>query len=167
MFMLSYGFFYLEKNEASVIVWPMNKVSLSLFIFFQTFAAIFFGVLTPPSFADSKTIQNVPEMVLENAVMCSSIENFRPLNPAVVFSISQGEVFCYSNFDPVNEKSFIFHKWYKKDKLIFTMRLTLSPPKWASFSSIKTRNADKGPWRVEIRTIDGTLLQILRFSVAD
>lgn len=108
-----------------------------------------------------------PKMVLAQAVMCAGIENFQPVNPAVVFSISQGEVFCYSSFDPVYETSHIFHKWYKRDKLIFTMRLTLSPPKWSSFSRIQIRDADKGPWRVEIQDENETVLKTLRFSMAD
>ncbi len=107
------------------------------------------------------------KMTMVQAVMCESIENFKPINPGVVFSISSGEVFCFSNFDPVLEKTHVFHKWYKKDKLIFTMRLTLSPPKWASFSRIQIRDADKGPWRVEIHDADGTILHTLRFSMAD
>ena len=107
------------------------------------------------------------KMKMVQAVMCESIDNFKPVNPGVVFSISSGEVFCFSNFDPVLEKTHVFHKWYKKDKLIFTMRLTLSPPKWASFSRIQIRDADKGPWRVEIHDADGTILQTLRFSMAD
>ncbi len=77
------------------------------------------------------------------------------------------ELFCFSNFDPVLEKTFIFHKWFKKDKLVFTMRLTLSPPKWSSFSRIQIRDADKGPWRVEIRDADDKLLKTLRFSMVD
>jgi hypothetical protein len=101
------------------------------------------------------------------SVMCEAIEDFKPVNPAVVFSISQGEVFCFSNFDPVIEKTFIFHKWYKKNKLIFTMRLTLSPPKWSTFSRIQIRNVDKGPWRVEIWDVDDILLKTLRFSMVD
>jgi hypothetical protein len=107
------------------------------------------------------------DATLVQAVMCESIENFQPLNPAVVFSISQGEVFCFTNFDPVIKKTHIFHKWYKKDKLIFTMRLTLSPPKWSSFSRVQLRDADKGPWRVEISAADDSLLQTLRFSMVD
>ncbi|MCD4718920.1 MAG: DUF2914 domain-containing protein [Desulfobacula sp.] len=107
------------------------------------------------------------KMVLVQAVICEAIENFQPINPAVAFSISQGEVFCFSNFDPVFKKTYILHKWYKKDKLIFTMRLTLSPPKWSSFSRIQIRDADKGPWRVEIRDADDTPLQTLRFSMVD
>ena len=104
---------------------------------------------------------------LAQAVMCESIENYQPVNPAVVFSISQGEVFCFSSFDPVHEKTVIFHKWYKMDTLIFTMRLTLSPPKWSSFSRIQIRNEDKGPWRVEICDEQGRRMQTLRFSMAD
>ncbi|MBU1340529.1 MAG: DUF2914 domain-containing protein [Proteobacteria bacterium] len=99
--------------------------------------------------------------------MCESIENFLPVNPAIIFSISLGEVFCFSTFDPVVEKTVIFHKWYKMDKLIFTMQLTLSPPKWSSFSRIQIRDADKGPWRVEIRDAENALLQTLRFSMVD
>ncbi len=107
------------------------------------------------------------KMKMVQAVMCESIENFRPINPGVVFSISSGEVFCFSEFDPVFEKTHVLHQWYKKDKLIFTMRLTLSPPKWSSFSRIQLRDVDKGPWRVEILNAGDTLLQTLRFSMAD
>jgi len=108
-----------------------------------------------------------PRMVLANAVMCERISNFRPVNPAVVFSVSQGEVFCFSEFDPVYEKTAIFHNWYKKDKLIFSMRLALSVPKWSSFSRVQMRDADKGPWRVEIRDEDNDILKTLRFSMSD
>ncbi|MDA3916777.1 MAG: DUF2914 domain-containing protein [Deltaproteobacteria bacterium] len=112
--------------------------------------------------------EKLPDRIkLVQATMCESIENFKPVNPGVVFSISLGEVFCFSNFDPVLEKTHVFHQWYKKDKLIFTMRLILSPPKWSSFSRIQIRDADKGPWRVEIHNADGTILQTLRFSMAD
>ena len=112
--------------------------------------------------------QHDAKIKMVQAAMCESIENFKPVNTGVVFSISSGrEVFCFSEFDPVFEKTHVLHQWYKKDKLIFTMRLTLSPPKWSSFSRVQIRYADKGPWRVEIHDADGTILQTLRFSMAD
>ena len=111
--------------------------------------------------------EQAPKMELVQAVVCESIENFKPVNPAVVFSISQGEVFCFSDFDPVREKTDIFHKWFKRDKLIFAMRLTLSPPKWSSFSRIQIRDADKGPWRVEIQDETERVLKTLRFGMSD
>jgi len=128
---------------------------------------LIFVALVLFSATDSYSEQPKAKIVLVQAVMCESIENSRPLNPSVVFSISQGEVFCFSNFDPVFEKTYIFHKWYYKDKLISTMKLVLNPPKWSSFSRIQIRNEDRGPWRVEIRDADDNLLQTLRFSMAD
>lgn len=123
-----------------------------------------FGFLFIPA---SVGLAEQPRMVLADAVVCERICNFRPANPAVVFSVSQGEVFCFSEFDPVYEKTAIFHNWYKKDKLIFSMRLVLSVPKWASFSRVQMRDADKGPWRVEIRDEDNNILKTLRFSMSD
>ncbi len=104
---------------------------------------------------------------LVQAVMCKSVENHQPFESAVVFSLSQGEVVCFSRFDPVHEKTAIFHKWYKHDKLIFVIKLQLSPPRWSTFSRMQIRNEDKGPWRVEIRSEDDSLFQNLRFSIAD
>ena len=121
-------------------------------------ALLLFGALLFLFIPDVKS--EPAKATLIQSVMCEAIKNFQPVNPAVVFSISQGEVFCFSKFDPVIEKTFIFHKWYKRDKLIFTMQLTLSPPKWSSFSRIQIRNADKGPWRVEIWNENNWILDV-------
>jgi hypothetical protein len=106
-------------------------------------------------------------LTLDHAVMCEEIRDFAPHNPAVVFSIKIGTVSCFSSFDPVPEQMFIYHKWFHKDNPSTEKRLTLQPPRWATYSSIQLRETDKGPWRVEISDQEGNLLQILRFSIAD
>ncbi len=139
----------------------MKKISL----FVITVLIFLWGA--PPAVKADAEDGPTEKMVLGRALMCESIENFQPVNPAVVFSIGNEEVYCYSEFDPVYEKVKIFHKWFKKDKLIFSMPLTLSPPKWASLSKIQLRNADKGPWRVEIQDLEGNILKTLRFGISD
>lgn len=141
-----------------------NVSKFSVWFFRLLAVCVLVGVLFLPV---GVGIAEQPRMVLANAVVCERISNFRPVNPAVVFSVSQGEVFCFSEFDPVYEKTAIFHNWYKKDKLIFSMRLVLSVPKWSSFSRVQMRDADKGPWRVEIRDEDNNILKTLRFSMSD
>jgi hypothetical protein len=47
------------------------------------------------------------------------------------------------------------------------VRLRLHPPNWATFSTIQLREADKGPWRVEVTDQDGRIFTILRFSITD
>jgi hypothetical protein len=113
-------------------------------------------------------MESVPEPpVLVQAQMCEAIEKFMPVNPAAVFSISLGRVYCFTAFDPVYEETVVYHRWYRQDRLISNARLVLNPPKWSSFSSIQLRSADKGPWRVEIVDNREKLMKILRFSISD
>lgn len=107
------------------------------------------------------------ELKMDNAVMCEDIKDFTPQNPAFVFSIKIGKVSCFTSFDPVPEKTFIYHKWFHRDDLSTTKRLTLQPPRWGTYSSIQLRETDKGPWRVEISDQKDNLLRILRFSITD
>ena len=109
----------------------------------------------------------VEKLALKEAYMCEAVKNFSPLNPAVVFSISVKSICCFTVFDPVPEKTVIYHKWYRKDRLTTTQSLTLEPPAWRTYSSIQLREADKGPWRVEIVGPKGSILQTLRFSITD
>ncbi|OIP43322.1 MAG: hypothetical protein AUK25_01435 [Desulfobacteraceae bacterium CG2_30_51_40] len=88
-------------------------------------------------------------------------------NQAVAFSVGLGRVICYSSFDPVPQRSFIYHNWYYRDRLSTRTRLVLMPPRWNTYSYIQLREADKGPWRVEITTEEGRLLRVLRFSITD
>jgi hypothetical protein len=107
------------------------------------------------------------KLTMDRAVMCEDIKDFAPHNPAVVFSIKIGKVCCYTSFDPVPKKTFIYHKWFHRDSLSTSKRLYLQPPRWATFSTIQLRETDKGPWRVEISDQNGKLLYILRFSITD
>ncbi|MBR9982500.1 MAG: DUF2914 domain-containing protein [Desulfatitalea sp.] len=104
---------------------------------------------------------------LVRAVMCESIEAYEPRYIAVAFPVTAGRISFYTSFDGVTDTTFIEHKWYRRDELITVKRLTLRPPNWATFSSIQLREADKGPWRVEIWDARSELIQTLRFSVIE
>ena len=107
------------------------------------------------------------EPVLDDAVMCEEIKDFTPKNQGVVFSIKIGKVSCFTSFDPVPEETFIYHKWFHKDKPSTKKRLTLQPPRWATYSSIQLRETDKGPWRVEITDQKESILHTVRFTITD
>ena len=111
--------------------------------------------------------QAVAKLTLEQAAMCEEIKEYTPYNSAVVFSIKIGKVSCFTTFDPVPEKTFIYHNWYHRDKPSTKKKLTLNSPRWSTYSSILLRETDKGPWRVEISDQKGNLFRILRFSITD
>ena len=107
------------------------------------------------------------EPTLVKAVMCESIQKFIPVNEAVVFSIDLGRVFCFTEFDPVTEQAVIFHKWYHRGNRVTVKQFTINPPRWSSFSSMQLRDADKGPWQVDVVDQNDKLLHTLRFSITD
>jgi hypothetical protein len=107
------------------------------------------------------------QLSLVQAVMCEEIKDHAPHNQAIVFSVTNGSTSCFTYFDPVPEKTYIFHNWFYRDKLITRIKLLLQPPRWSTFSRIQLREADKGPWRVEITDRKDVLFSIVRFSVTD
>ncbi|MGB8720530.1 MAG: DUF2914 domain-containing protein [Desulfobacterales bacterium] len=124
------------------------------------------GSLRPAAAANEADVPRRPAALLR-AVICENIQNFAPVNPAVVFPITIGKIFCFNIFDPVVQKTFIYHDWYCRDKLSKRVKLDLQPPRWSTYSSIQLREEDKGPWHVIITDPDGNIFHILRFSITD
>ena len=117
--------------------------------------------------AGADKVERPPQLELVRSIMCEQIEDYSPVNIAVVFSVTVGKISCFTSFDPVPTETQIEHKWYHKDTLSTQKRLFLKPPRWSTFSSIQLRETDKGPWRVEIVDNHHRILGILRFSVTD
>lgn len=123
-----------------------------------------FGMCADPKDGSAEEVRSP---TLARAVMCESIVDYEPSNAAVVFSVSSGRISCYTSFRNVPSATFTVHRWYRRDVLVTTKRLTLKSPSWSTYSSIQLREADKGPWRVEIFDHEERLLKTLRFSVTD
>jgi hypothetical protein len=104
---------------------------------------------------------------LSNATMCERVDNLAPLRTGIVFSVSNGQVCCFTSFDPVPQPALVYHRWYHRDELSTQTRLRVYPPKWATYSVIQLRETDKGPWRVEITDQNGRVFNVLRFSITD
>ncbi|MFC1814208.1 DUF2914 domain-containing protein [Thermodesulfobacteriota bacterium] len=141
-----------------------------LFIFFGVLACVHLFFL-PSSFSEeNKVASPAPAsetLTLVRATMCEEVVDQGPRNPAAVFSIQRQQVYCFSLFDSIVQQTYIHHSWYRDEKLITKIKLLLHPPRWATISRIQLREADRGPWRVEITDQDDNVLKILRFSVTD
>ena len=113
------------------------------------------------------SVPGSPRLSLIQALICEDMRDGIPVNPAVAFSITTGKIYCYTLFDQIPEDTVIYHNWFFRDKPSARIRLPLKHPRWSTYSSIQLREADKGPWRVEISDAGGRVLKILRFSVTD
>lgn len=107
------------------------------------------------------------KLTLVEASVCEKIRGGIPVNRAIVFSSALEKIYCFTSFDPVPKETVIYHKWYRKDRLKAKVRLTLKPPRWSTFSSMRIRKSDRGPWRVNITDSTGKVLRIVRFSITE
>jgi len=121
----------------------------------------------PLYFMKNVRAANADQPTLSEAVMCEEIFSDAPQNPTVVFSASKQKAVSFTVFDPVPQKTVIYHSWYHRDVPSAKIRLQLKPPRWSTYSSIQLRRTDIGPWRVEITDEKGYIFGVLRFSVTD
>jgi hypothetical protein len=145
--------------------------------FFIFFLLLTYLVLNPfsQSFAqdqeEATPVEPPQELTLVRAVMCEGLrEELRglvPLNEAIAFSIKREEVSCFLDFAAVPEKTTIRISWFWRDERRLNRKFTLYPPRWSTLDTMQLRDADKGPWRVEVRDMDGNILKTLRFSITD
>ena len=124
-------------------------------------------LLFPLNFLKNIRVANADQLRLSEAVMCEEIYSDAPRNPTVVFSASKQKAVSFTVFDPVPQKTIIYHNWYHRDVPSAKIRLHLKPPRWSTYSSIQLRKTDIGPWRVEITDDEGKVFGVLRFSVTD
>jgi hypothetical protein len=125
------------------------------------------GVDENHSTATKEKVPKDAELSLIQAVMCESVQNLKPVNEALTFSVSLGHVYCVSYFKPVPKPSAIFHRWYRRNELSTQIRLKVYPPHWTTYSVIQLREEDKGPWHIEITDQNGKVFDIVRFSITD
>ena len=121
----------------------------------------------PVNFVKNVSVASANQLKLFEAVMCEEIYADAPRNPTSVFSASKEKAVSFSVFDPVPQKTVIYHNWYHRDVPSAKIRLQLKPPRWSTYSSIQLRKTDIGPWRVEITDDKGKVYGVLRFSVTD
>ena len=147
------------------IIMKGKTLSLAFLLFFAT-------LFLPPTAKTQEKQAPSPSSsdekpTLVQATMCASLKEGRPYNSGAVFPVGQGKVLCFTSFDPVPRKTVVYHSWFHRDVLITMQKLTLNPPRWSSYSTIQLREADKGPWRVEITDQEARMIEILRFSITD
>lgn len=147
-------------------IWNNRKSLCLFFAVLFCFAPSVHGADGDKEGADSPPEQP-PRLTLKKAVLCEGLKELAPVNETILFSVALGGITCFTAFDPVPKKTVVFHTWFKRDQSKKKIKLTIKPPKWSSFSKIRIRNMDVGPWRVDIADSEGKIFKTLRFSVTE
>lgn len=115
----------------------------------------------------NETVVETAAPIVKNALMCENVHDGLPVNQTIIFNMSKTSAYCWSEFDPVPADGVVYHEWYRKGVLITRKKLAVKAPRWATYSRLPLRQADIGPWHLNITDEDGNLLKTIRFSITE
>ena len=109
------------------------------------------------------TVEAQAEMSVSRAVICTSIEDREPVGAATSFSGVE-QVYFFTEIKNAGENEMIQHVWYYNDIRLLAVDLTVSGPRWRTWSHKKVLGM-KGPWRVEVVNSSGEVLRTVSFEI--
>lgn len=100
------------------------------------------------------------------ATICSTIKERMPADIATTFPLSVERVYVWSHVQAEQYPTAIQHIYYHEGKMVNRVELSIRSPFWRtwSFKSID-KDRYRGHWRVDIASIDGTVLRRLYFEI--
>lgn len=102
--------------------------------------------------------------VIEGAI-CKNVVDRVPVEPGNVFSASVAKLYCFTEIAATEHPTEVTHVWYFGDVERATVTLPIKSLNWRTYSSKTIQSHEIGPWRVEVRGPDGSLIETLRFKV--
>jgi hypothetical protein len=97
------------------------------------------------------------------AVVCTSISDRAPVGAADRFPASVGRLMCFSEVREGAGK--VVHVWIRGDKEVFSIELRAQGPRWRTWSEKQILPEWTGPWRVEVRSLEGAVLAKAEFTI--
>jgi hypothetical protein len=97
------------------------------------------------------------------AVVCTSVENHSPVGVSDHFPSDVGSLTCVSEVREGTGK--IVHVWFHGDRQVASIELGAKGERWRTWSIKRIPSTWTGPWHVEVRNADGTVLAKAEFTI--
>jgi len=99
-----------------------------------------------------------PTLTVERMVFCTGVAEREPVGEAIEFSTGIGTLYFWSNVLNAGEETSVSHVWYLRGEEKARVNLPAKYPRNRLWSS-KTVPAEwAGEWKVEIVSVDGSVL---------
>ena len=126
----------------------------------RTLLTTFFVVLVSAS-----GLAGAAQVTVRDAIMATEITDRLPQGVGVQFDSTVGEVFAFTRIVGADGDTRVQHKWYYNDRLMADITLSVRSNNWRTWSSKKVLPEWAGDWRVEVVDEDGSVIEVLRFTV--
>jgi hypothetical protein len=109
--------------------------------------------------------QEAASLKVTEAVICEDVIDRAPVNAGSSFSVSVGQLFCFTKIEGAKEPTTITHVWCFGEMERARVELSVGAASWRTHSSKKIQPHEIGTWHVDVLGPQGELLQALEFQV--
>ena len=104
-------------------------------------------------------------MEVEDVVITTAVVQREPVDQVEVFPRQNGTLYCFTRVVGSESPTFVYHLWYRGDKLMSRVQLPVNSSNWRTWSAKQLLEDWPGQWRVEIQDDQGNNLGQVRFEL--
>ena len=116
-------------------------------------------------FSSVSFAQDQKEIQVDNAVICTSVEDRQPIGAESVFGADIGKLYCFTKLISQTDTAEISHVWFLGNTLMAKVDLSIGARNWRTWSSKKILLEWVGDWRVEVQDSSGNVLYEIFFVI--
>lgn len=107
----------------------------------------------------------VTELKVTKVTLTTGVKDRKPVDSAIAFPSSVGEVYCWTLVEGAKEPTAIRHLWYYGEKKVAEVSLEIKSSQYRTWSSKTILPHWRGDWRVEIVDSQDNLLGTISFKI--
>ncbi len=111
------------------------------------------------------SLSRAADLEVSRAAVCTAIEDREPVGAADTFDIDVGKVYLSAEVMGADENTPIKHIWYYDGDAVLTVDMTISGPRWRTWSYKNIYESMTGKWRAEITDEQGNVLKSVSFEI--
>lgn len=117
-----------------------------------------------PLAAQDSTARPVSLQVTEAAIAKSVVDR-APQDTGSTFTADVAQLICWTRIEGASGDMTVHHVWFHSDQQVADVELRVAGSPWRTYSRKTVPTDWTGPWHVEIRDANGTVLKRLDFTV--
>ena len=99
------------------------------------------------------------------AVVTTSVEDHMPVDTLSTVPADVGRAFLWTRITGAADSTTVVHVWYRGEEEEARVDLPVHGSDWRTYSTKRILPSWTGPWRVEVRDVDGQVLETVSFTV--
>lgn len=118
-----------------------------------------------PLAAQDSTAAKPATLQVTDAAIAKSVLDRAPQDTGTTFTTDVAQLICWTKIEGASGATSVHHVWFHGDQQVADVELQVGGSPWRTYSR-KTVPAEwTGPWHVEVRDANGSVLKRLDFKV--